>query len=266
MHDLTAAAVGVFAGLLSGLLGVTPGGILVPGLTLVFGGSQHQVQAMSLVAQLFPTSLAGFHVYRRAGHAASIRAIGLVALGFLPGSYLGAKGALLLSDQVLRWAFVGYLVVLVLSVAAKGSASERSPQAPGATSGNARSRAFVLVAVGVAAGASSGLLGIGGGLAMVVLLTVLLSMPQHESQAISLAVSAMPLALPAVFVYVAGQGGLPWMATAFVVAGLLLGTLAGARIATRFAARALRRYFLVLIAVMALLMAGQALGLAGAAP
>jgi len=105
-YVVAVSAIGLIAGTISGLLGVTPGGILVPGLALVSGGDQHQAQAVSLVAQLLPTSLAGSRVYRHAGHAAPGRSVLLVASGFLPGAYLGARGALLLSDRILRWAFV----------------------------------------------------------------------------------------------------------------------------------------------------------------
>lgn len=117
--------------------------------------------------------------------------------------------------------------------------------------------------MGVVAGASSGLLGIGGGLAITALLTVALRYPQHRAQAASLAVNALPLALPAVFVYASVMNGLPWVLLGCVVLGLWIGTAAGARLATRLDERALRKYFFVLVICMALLMACRALGAAG---
>jgi len=253
-YVLAVSAIGLIAGTISGLLGVTPGGILVPGLALVSGGDQHQAQAVSLVAQLFPTSLAGFRVYRHAGHAAPARSVLLVASGFLPGAYLGARGALLLSDRILRWAFVAYLVILAISVAAKEPAQN---DVAATSASSSRTSAVALALVGVAAGASSGLLGIGGGLAIIALLSVVLTVPQHEAQAISLVVGALPLSLPAVVVYVAGQAGPPWLTCAVVVCGLLVGTVVGSRVATRLNADALRRYFVLLIVIMAALMTYQ---------
>ena len=262
-HVLAVSAIGVIAGTLSGLLGVTPGGILVPCLALLSGGDQHQAQAVSLVAQLFPTSLAGSRVYRQAGHAARGRSVLFVASGFLPGAYLGAKAALLLSDQILRWAFVAYLVILAISVAAQGRAKND------VETGSAPSRqtsAVVLALVGVAAGTSSGLLGIGGGLAIIALLSVVLAVPQHEAQAVSLVVGALPLSLPAVAVYATSQAGPPWLTCVLVVIGLLVGTVVGSRVATRLDAHALRRYFVLLIFIMAALMAYQSVVLVPAQP
>jgi uncharacterized membrane protein YfcA len=264
MHAFALAAVGAIAGTLSGLLGVTPGGILVPCLALVAGGDQHQAQAISLVAQLFPTSLVGFHVYRQAGHGARGRPVLLVSLGFLPGAYFGAKAALLLSDRVLRWVFVGYLVVLAVSVAAKGTSEKRGSEASGAP--GPRTSGVALALVGAVAGLSSGLLGIGGGLAIIALLSVALSVPQHEAQAVSLVVGALPLSLPAVAVYATSQAGPSWLTCALVVCGLLVGMTFGARVATRLHAHALRRYFVWLIFIMAALMSYQALVLAPTLP
>jgi uncharacterized membrane protein YfcA len=251
------AAVGVLAGTLSGLLGVTPGGILVPCLALVAGSGQHQAQAISLVAQLFPTSLLGFHVYRQAGHTAQRRSALPVAIGFLPGAYLGAKAALLLSDRVLHWVFVAYLVILAISVMAKASSKERGSVASSAPSPHISAVAFALV--GAVAGTSSGLLGIGGGLAIIALLSVVLGLPQHEAQAVSLVVGALPLSLPAVVVYATSRAGPPLLTCVLVICGLLVGTAVGARVATRLNAHALRRYFVLLIFIMAALMAYQAL-------
>jgi uncharacterized protein len=257
-HVLAVSAIGVVAGTLSGLLGVTPGGILVPCLALLSGGDQHQAQAVSLVAQLFPTALTGSRVYRQAGHAAPGRSVLLIASGFLPGAYLGAKAANLLSDQTLRWAFVAYLVILAISVAAKGRAGSDVETTVARSS---RTNAVALVLVGVAAGSSSGLLGIGGGLAIIALLSVVLAVPQHVAQAVSLVVGALPLSLPAVVVYANSPAGTPWLTCALVVCGLLVGTIAGSRVATRLDARALRRYFVLLIFIMAALMAYQAVSL-----
>jgi uncharacterized membrane protein YfcA len=252
-------AIGIFSGGVAGLLGVSPGGVLVPALALMPGLGQHDAQAISLAAQLVPTSLAGFLRYRVAGHGASWRTVIWISLGFLVGAYLGARGANHLADATLRWLFVGYLLVLVALVVLKPPSSQGAdavlPEAP-------RGSVAALATVGVVAGASSGLLGIGGGLAITALLTVALHCSQHRAQAVSLAVNVLPLALPAVFVYASVANGLPWVLLGFVVLGLWVGTAVGARLATRLEVRALRKFFLVLVIGMALLMAYRAMGAA----
>jgi len=253
-------AIGVFSGAMGGLLGVSPGGALVPALALMPGLGQHEAQAVSLAAQLVPTSLAGFLRYRVSGHGASWRTVTWISLGFLAGAWLGAQGAHRVADAALRWMFVGYLLVLATLVVLKSPA-----RADGVVelALEPRGTAVALAAVGVVAGASSGLLGIGGGLAMTALLAVALHYSQHRAQAVSLAVNALPLALPAVFVYASVANGLPWVLLGCVVLGLWIGTAAGARLATRLSERALRKYFLVLVICMALLMAYRASSAAG---
>lgn len=249
-------AIGIFAGAMGGLLGVSPGGALVPALALMPGLGQHDAQAISLAAQLVPTSLAGFMRYRVSGHGASWRTVAWISLGFLAGAFVGAKGASHLADAALRWMFVGYLLVLATLVLLKSPAQTDGV----AQAGEPHAAAAALVAVGIVAGASSGLLGIGGGLAITALMTVVLHGSQHRAQAVSLAVNALPLALPAVLVYASVANGLPWLLLACVVLGLWVGTAAGARLATRLDERVLRRYFLVLVLCMALLMAWRASG------
>lgn len=101
---------------MGGLLGVSPGGALVPALALMPGLGQHDAQAISLAAQLLPTSLAGFVRYRVAGHGASCRTVTWISPGFLAGAFIGAKGASHLADAALRWMFVAYLLVLATLV------------------------------------------------------------------------------------------------------------------------------------------------------
>ncbi|MDP9600721.1 UNVERIFIED_ORG: putative membrane protein YfcA [Variovorax paradoxus] len=250
-------AIGVFSGAVGGLLGVSPGGALVPALALMPGLGQHDAQAVSLAAQLLPTSLAGFVRYRVSGHGASWRTVAWISAGFLGGAWLGARGASHVADATLRWMFVGYLLVLATLVVLK-SPAKTGDGAEVAQADEPHGTAMALAVVGMVAGASSGLLGIGGGLAITALLTVALRYSQHRAQAVSLAVNALPLALPAVFVYASVANGLPWLLLGCVVIGLWIGTAAGARLATRLDERTLRRYFFVLVICMALLMAYRA--------
>ncbi len=64
----------------------------------------------------------------------------------------------------------------------------------------------VLVAVGIIAGLSSGMLGIGGGLAVTALSTTMLGLGQHRAQAMSLILALLPLTVPAAGIYLARGG------------------------------------------------------------
>jgi len=142
---------------MSGLLGVSSGGILVPLLILILGREQHAAQGLSLVAQIFPTSPGGVRDYTRHGHSISWRWLICLAVGFVAGGILGAMLAGGISDPTLRWCFVGYLVVLmtlILFSDRRRTADRREPALD-----NGAVIWMALVAIGFAGGLSSGFLG-----------------------------------------------------------------------------------------------------------
>ncbi len=249
---------GLLGGVVSGLLGVTSGGILVPLLILVLGRDQHSAQGLSLLAQVFPASLSGVRQYARHGHDVSWRWVGYLGAGFAVGGVLGALGAGGVADRALRWAFVAYLVLLMTLMEASRRRRARGSQAE-ATSSDAPAHWGALAAIGAAGGLSSGFLGIGGGLAITALMTAVLHLPQHRAQAFSLAVTALPLTLPAAWIYVQQGAGIPWVIVAGVVAGLWIGTLIGSQFANRIPEQNLRGLSFLFIGAMALYMAYRAL-------
>ena len=253
-HDLGyGLLIGLLGGGASGLLGVSSGGFLVALAALMMGLPQHIAQGISLVAQVPPTSLGGVMQYRRSGHAIALRWVVLLSLGFVIGAVAGALAAGAIPDRVLRWAFVGYLVLLgLLSLARLRDRPDTAKDGRAVVLG-----AATLLGVGIVSGLSSGLLGIGGGLAITAILAAAMKVAQHVAQALALAVTTLPLTLPAAWVY-AEQTSLPWWAIAGIVAGLWIGTAAGARLATLMSERTLRRLMPVCIFVMAAFMAWRA--------
>jgi hypothetical protein len=245
---------GVAGGFSSGLLGITSGGILVPFLVLLLGQDQHVAQGVSLVAQILPTGLSGIRNYRLGGHRVPLRWLTWLAAGFAIGGCVGAVLATLVPDRLLQWTFVGYLVILTAVVmlrpprgdAAQGSDAE--PILPVAG----------LLAIGAVAGWSSGFLGIGGGLAITALMSTLVKLSQHRAQAVSLAVTALPVTLPAALLYLQSGTELPWMTVGSLIVGLWVGTDLGARLANRLSPRRLRGCLIAFIAVMAIMMAIKA--------
>jgi len=247
---------GGLGGLASGFLGITSGGILVPLLILILGKDQHVAQGISLVAQVVPTSLSGVRNYSQGGHRISMRSLIWLALGFCVGGAVGALLAVHVSDRALQWSFVGYLVVLLALVLL------RPPRPKVDGGGDAPADVpvhwAVLATIGAVAGASSGFLGIGGGLAITALMVGLAKISQHGAQAMSLAVTALPVTLPAALLYMQQGTELPWLAIVSLVIGLWIGTDIGARFANRVSPDKLRIMMIVMIASMAVFMAFKA--------
>jgi uncharacterized protein len=117
---------------------------------------------------------------------------------------------------------------------------------------------MVTIGVGAVAGISSGLLGIGGGLAITALSVAVLHKNQHEAQALSLATMALPLTLPAAWVYVHQGWHLPWHVIGGLVAGLVLGGWIGAMFANRLSERTLKVSFTLLLVALGFYMAIKA--------
>jgi uncharacterized protein len=248
---------GGVGGLVSGFLGVTSGGILVPLLVLILGKDQHVAQGISLVAQVVPTSLSGVRNYSQSGHRISMRWLIWLSVGFGIGGIGGALLATHVSDRSLQWCFVGYLLVLLAIILSR---PRPKAEAGGDIAGDPPLHWAALCAIGAVAGWSSGFLGIGGGLAITALMTALMKVSQHRSQAMSLAVTALPVTLPAALFYVQQGTELPWFTIISLIAGLWVGTGIGARFANRVPPEKLRLMLVIMIAAMALFMAVKAWG------
>lgn len=101
---LTTFGVGVVAGVLSGLLGVGGGIVMVPGLVLLLGLSQHRAHATSLAA-IVPIAVAGAATFGIGGRV-NYALAGLVGVGAVLGAPLGVRLLARLPEAMLRLAFV----------------------------------------------------------------------------------------------------------------------------------------------------------------
>src|SRR5580704_5136942 len=125
---LRGATAGVIAGFASGLLGVTPGRILVPVISIFLPYSQHVAQGISLVAQAPPTSIAGLSAYSRRGRGARVSSVLFASGGFIAGGPVGAFLAKLCSERELKWMFVGYLLILTVLAIRKNRSGRTTGQ------------------------------------------------------------------------------------------------------------------------------------------
>jgi len=109
--------------------------------------------------------------------------------------------------------------------------------------------------LGLLAGALSGLIGIGGGVIIVPVLVFLMGFSQHEAQGTTLALLIPPIGILAAWSYYK-QGYVNLPVAGYICVGFVLGSLAGARLATSLSNTALERIFgvaLLLIAIKMLL-------------
>ena len=104
-------AIGLVAGVLSGLFGIGGGIVIVP--ALLFFAQMHPSTATgtSLGALLLPVGALGAWSYYKGGHV-EVRASLLLALGLFFGAYLGARLNQSLSPGQVKRAFALFLLIV----------------------------------------------------------------------------------------------------------------------------------------------------------
>lgn len=124
---------GIVVGGLSGLLGIGGGIVLVPGLMLLFGLTQHEAQGTSLTVLSLPILAFAAVVYYRQGHV-QLPIAGVVACGFVIGAFAGAKALAYVPPSVLRSVFGGLLLYVGLLFALGDRISPAKAVFPAASS------------------------------------------------------------------------------------------------------------------------------------
>ena len=256
-------AIGGFAGVIAGLLGVGGGIVLVPAFffaftTLGYGGPNlMQVCLATSLATICVTSLRSLHAHHRKG------AVDWAILrGWAPGIALGAVAGVVvvsgLRTPVLQ-AIFGTLALLVASYLGLG----RSHWRLGAAMPRGAARALMSPAVGFL----SVLMGIGGGSFGVPLMS-LYGVPIHRAVATAAGFGVV-IAMPSVtgFLMTATDGGPPYTAGAvnlpaftLVIAMTLVTTPWGVRLAHAMDPAPLRKVFAGFLAVVALNMLRKVAG------
>jgi uncharacterized membrane protein YfcA len=104
---------GLAAGILGGMVGVGGGIIIVPALVYFLSFSQHQAQGTSLALMLFPVGILGVINYYQKGFV-DFKYAGLLAIGFVLGSWLGSRFSLSLPQLTVKKIFA--VVMLLVSL------------------------------------------------------------------------------------------------------------------------------------------------------
>lgn len=108
--------IGLFAGVLSGFIGVGGGIIIVPALIYFLGLTQHQAQATSLTLMLPPLGVLAVYNYYQSGQLDKnlmIYAI-IMAITFVVGSHFGSKISLKMSPLLVK--FIFGIIMLYVSI------------------------------------------------------------------------------------------------------------------------------------------------------
>lgn len=117
---ITVLLIGLSAGILSGLVGIGGGIIMVPALVFFLNYTQHQAQGTSLAVLTLPVViLASLYYYQQcqqAGTPVNLKVVGLLAVTFLAGAFLGSKIALSINQDLLKKIFAFVLLYTAIKM------------------------------------------------------------------------------------------------------------------------------------------------------
>jgi uncharacterized membrane protein YfcA len=173
-------AAGLLAGFTSGLFGVGGGIVVVPALALL-AGFPHKLATGTSLTAIVPISVAGAAGYATAGEL-DLAYAAVLAVGALAGAVLGTRWLRTVSGPALQLAFAALMVATAVRLVAggEGDGAGRADLTVAAVAG--------LLVLGLAAGVLAGLLGVGGGIVIVPVLTIAFGLPLVLAKGTSLAV------------------------------------------------------------------------------
>ncbi|MCL5676651.1 MAG: sulfite exporter TauE/SafE family protein [Firmicutes bacterium] len=280
---------GIIAGIFGAALGLGGGVIMIPILTLIFHVPMHTAIAASVVAVIATSSAAAIHYV--SDRLSNIRLGMTLEIATTMGAIIGGLLAAHSPDRVLRLVFAVFLAYTAI-ILARGGEHQRGGRAEVAVSldsgaGTAAAKAgsddlgawgdrfhdpslgrevaYKVRNLPAGLGASfiagnlSGLLGVGGGLIKVPVMTLLMNVPFKAAAATSNFMIGVT-AVASAFIYYS-EGLVNPLITSAVALGVFAGATFGAGWAPKLSSRLLVQVFSVVLVAEALLMSAQALGL-----
>jgi uncharacterized membrane protein YfcA len=259
--------VSVLGGVLGSMLGIGGGLMIVPFLTLALGVPVKVAIGASLIG-VIATSSAAQVVYVTRG--LSHTRLGMtLEMATTAGALAGGITAVLVSGRVLQGLFAAMLIYATYSMG-REPAGAAAPAPTGRLDTRYRDPSGGAVAYGVRrlpfglvasffAGNLSGLLGVGGGVIKVPVMTQVMGVPVKAAFATSNFMLGVTAATSAALYF--GRGLIEPKTAVPVALGVLVGAPLGPRLAGRLRTRTLRRLFQLLLVVFAVQMVWKALGL-----
>ena len=227
-----ATALGLFAlaamvGTYGTVIGAGGGFVLIPGMVLLFGFEGVEAVGTGAVA-LAVIGATGAAAYDRQGlvarPVAGWFALGAVPIALLAGWQLAGRVDSDLFIAVLGFLLIGLAVFVLVVHSQRGVAPEERPTQRGP-----------LLGVGASIGLLSGMFAVGGGLLTVPVMSRVQRMGPHRAAATTAATSMATGAAGSVGHALAGN--VRWGSAAVMIAGAIVGSLTGARLAGRMSER-----------------------------
>ncbi len=248
-------ALGLLIGVVAAILGIGGGVFLVPTLHMLLGLDMHKAVGTSLFVILFLSSSAALSYSRKKLILWKLALI--FECGSTIGAYVGARTSSIMPSYWLKMCFSIVLLYTAYRMwRGKGKQPLKGSQGGSSVEAtyNFRDPTFlvILIGLGFIAGFLSGLLGIGGGVVKVPIMSLILGLPMHNA----VATSAFMITITALVGSSShfAMGNVEYMTGLALAPFVMLGSHLGTRISVRLRGRIISRLFAVLIAFVALRM------------
>lgn len=245
---MSCIAVGLAAGLLSGLFGVGGGTVIVPMLVLLLGFDQKLASGTSLAA-IVPTATVGVITYAVHGSVDVVVAL-ILAAGSVVGAQIGSWLLARLSQNAIRWGFVAFLLIVIVMLFVVIPSRDADFEFTVLS-------VIGLIVVGLFTGVMAGLIGVGGGVIVVPVLMFVFGTSDLMAKGTSL-LMMIPTAISGTIGNLK-RGNVDLVAAAIVGGAACTTTALGAWFATLLDPAAANILFAVFLAFIAVQMALRAL-------
>jgi len=251
--------IGLTAGVLGGLLGIGGGAFVVPALVFFLAFEQHRAHGTSL-AVVLALSMAGVITYSF-HHRVDLLLAAEIAAGGVVGAMIGGTIVQKIKNTTLRRMFSIFLFAAGVKMSLDGYKILHDAYLAGGhyativPMGFCAAGVLLALGTGMLTGFLSSLLGVGGGIVMVPMLTMFLCLPQQQAQGVSLA-AMMPIAFTGMLKH-NKLGNVDFKVAKWVAVGAVIGAVAGSTLANILNPGQLKLGFGAFLIIMAALMAAK---------
>ena len=251
--------IGIAAGILGALFGIGGGLFIVPALTLILGLTTKEAAAISLVS-IVATSVGGT-VFYLDNKVVNIRLGLLLEISTVIGAIIGAVLSAYMDDWVVTLIFIIVLVIsatrMLLNMKTEvkddpeGKFLFHDVKTGKEIRYNLKNEKVGFVTCSLA-GAISSLVGVGGGLIKVPVMNTMMGVPMKVATATSSYMIGITAFSGAIIFFLRGEIILD--VAAFTAIGTFIGAIIGSRLSKKFDGSSMKRYFSILIFIVAIMM------------